>query len=55
MISAPIVIAVLAVLFGGLAIARAVRDGNLSHPRTRTWLLVAAIFGAVSAYASFQG
>ena len=54
MISAPIVITVLAVLFVGLAMARAVRDGSLSHPRTRTWLLVGAIFGAVSAYLFYK-
>lgn len=53
--SAPIVIAVLAVLFLGLGIARAVRDGGVSHPRTRTWLLVGAIFGVMSAYSYYSG
>jgi hypothetical protein len=53
--SAPIVIAVLAVLFLSLGVARAVRNGSLSHPRTRTWLLVGAIFGVMSAYSYFSG
>ena len=55
MMSARIVIAALAVLFVSLGIARAMRDRSFSHPRTRTWLLVGTIFGAVSAYVFYQG
>ena len=48
--SPPLVIAILAVLFLVMGIARAAREGSVSHPRTRTWLLVGAIFSVVSAY-----
>ena len=48
--SAPLVIAILAVLFVTMGIARAAREGSLSHPRTRTWLLIGAIFAVMSAY-----
>jgi hypothetical protein len=54
MISAPIIIGVLAVLFVTMGIVRAVGEGSISHPRTRTWLLVGAIFSVMSAYAFLQ-
>ena len=48
-------------IFAGLAIAflaagvsRAARVG-LGHPQPRTWLMMAAIFGAVSAWLFFGG
>ena len=50
-----IVFTTLAILFLALAVIRLGRDGDISHPRTRTWLLVGFIFGVVSAYLFFQG
>jgi hypothetical protein len=44
---------ILAVLAAGFAIAgslRLARDGGRAHPQSRTWLLIGAIFGAVSAW-----
>jgi hypothetical protein len=32
------------------AAARLLRDGGRAHPQSRTWLLIAAIFGGVSAW-----
>jgi hypothetical protein len=43
------ILAVLAVLFLAAAGTRAL-GGGLSHPQTKTWLLVGVIFGAVSAW-----
>ena len=40
----------LSVLFLILAVSRIGRTGAASHPQSRTWLLIAAIFGAVSAW-----
>jgi hypothetical protein len=42
------ILAVLAVLFLCLAGVRLTRDGGRIGPASRTWLLVGAIFGAVS-------
>jgi DMSO reductase anchor subunit len=42
------ILAVLAVAFLIAAAARLVRDGGRAHPQSRTWLLIAAIFGVVS-------
>jgi hypothetical protein len=32
-----------------------VRDGGKSHPQSRTWLLIAVIFGIVSGWLFVQG
>jgi hypothetical protein len=40
------ILAALAVLFVVLALAR----GGLARPQARTWLLIAVIFGVVSAW-----
>lgn len=32
------------------ALARVSRGGGLTHPQTRTWLLIAIIFGSVSGW-----
>jgi len=44
------IIAALAVVFLIAGLARLVRDGGRSHPQSNTWLLIAAIFGIVSAW-----
>jgi hypothetical protein len=41
---------VLAVVFLALALARTARTGSFVHPQSRTWLIIALIFGAVSAW-----
>jgi NO-binding membrane sensor protein with MHYT domain len=43
-----LVVVALAFLIAGTA--RLVRDGGRPHPQSRTWLLIAAIFGGVSAW-----
>ena len=45
----------LAVLFFALAVRRIIRTGTLSHPQSRTWLIIAVIFAAVSAWLFSQG
>jgi hypothetical protein len=45
------IVAALAVIFLVLGFAR---DGP-SHPQTRTWLIIGAIFAAVSAWLFYQG
>lgn len=40
----------LALVFAGLAIVQQVRRGHYGHPAARTWLLLAVIFGVVSAW-----
>jgi hypothetical protein len=40
----------LAVVFALAAIRRMLKDGGRLHPQTRTWLLIAAIFAAVSTW-----
>jgi hypothetical protein len=44
------ILAVLAVAFLAAAGTRALLGGGLSHPQTKTWLLVGTIFAAVSAW-----
>ena len=36
------------------ALARASRGGGLTHPQTRTWLLIAIIFGCVSGWLFYR-
>jgi hypothetical protein len=50
-----LIIGALAVVFLGAATARILRDHGKIGPAARTWLLVAAIFGAVAAYLGFGG
>jgi hypothetical protein len=40
----------LAVVFFTLAVRRIARTRTLSHPQSRTWLIIAVIFAAVSAW-----
>lgn len=44
------ILAALSVVFLILAVSRISRTGAASHPQSRIWLLIAAIFGAVSAW-----
>jgi uncharacterized membrane protein HdeD (DUF308 family) len=44
------ILAALAVVFLIAGVVRRVRDGGKPHPQSRTWLLIAAIFGGVSAW-----
>ena len=53
--SVALIFTALAALFLTMAAIRFGRGGGISHPQTRTWLLVGAIFGAVSAYLFYQG
>jgi uncharacterized membrane protein HdeD (DUF308 family) len=53
-VTAKYILAVLAVVFLAAAIRRLGRGGGLSHSQTKTWLLIAVIFGIVSAWLFFQ-
>ena len=44
------ILAVLACGFVTAGILSLTRDGGRRHPQTRAWLLIGAIFGAVSAW-----
>ena len=44
------ILAAVAVVFLAAALMRLSRGGGFAHPQTRTWLLVAIIFAAVSAW-----
>ena len=44
------ILAAFAVVFLAAAVRRAGHDGGISHPKTKTWLLIGAIFAAVSAW-----
>jgi hypothetical protein len=49
------ILAALAVIFFVLGVARIARRGHTAHPQSRTWLLIAVIFAAVSAWLFYQG
>jgi hypothetical protein len=53
-VAAKYILATLAVLFFVLAIGRMTKGGGAAHPQTRTWLLIAVIFTAVSAWLWWQ-
>jgi pheromone shutdown protein TraB len=49
------IFAVLSAAFLAAALLRRSRGGGaISHPQTRTWLLISGIFAAVSAWLFFQ-
>lgn len=48
--TAKLVLAVLALAFLTAALIRLSRGGGISHPQTKTWLLIAVIFGAISVW-----
>jgi len=49
-VSARLILSVLAVAFLVFALIRMSRNNGRIDPASRTWLLIAAIFGAVSAW-----
>jgi hypothetical protein len=49
------ILAVLSLVFLVLAVSRLARGGTSAHPQVRTWLLIAAIFGVVSAWLFLRG
>jgi hypothetical protein len=49
-LAAKYILAVLAVTFLVAALIRLSRGGGISHPQTKTWLLVGVIFAVVSAW-----
>ena len=53
--AAKYILAALAVLFLAAALLRLLRGGGISHPQTRTWLLIAVIFTIVSTWLFSQG
>jgi|RhiMetStandDraft_4_1073278.scaffolds.fasta_scaffold306020_2 hypothetical protein len=44
------ILAALAVAFLAAAAVRGLGGGGLSHPQTKTWLIIGVIFAAVSAW-----
>jgi uncharacterized membrane protein HdeD (DUF308 family) len=54
-VAAQFILALLAVAFLAVAVWRVSRDGFRLHPASRTWLLIAAIFGAVSTWLWWSG
>ena len=44
------ILGTLAVVFLAAALMRLSRGGGISHPQTKTWLLIAVIFAVVSAW-----
>jgi uncharacterized membrane protein HdeD (DUF308 family) len=48
--AAKYILAALAVVFLIAGVMRVLRDGGKAHPQSKTWLLIAAIFGGVSAW-----
>jgi hypothetical protein len=53
-LSAPLIIGILGGVFLVAGLVSAARAGGISHPRTRTWLLVGAIFAVMSLYSFVQ-
>ena len=54
LVAAKYILAVLASAFLTAALFRMSRGGGISHPQTKTWLLISAIFSAVSAWLWFR-
>ena len=48
--AAKYVLAVFAVFFIAAALLRLSRGGGMSHPQTKSWLLVGVVFAVVSAW-----
>lgn len=51
--AAKYILAVLAVVFWLLSLGRIVRDGGRVGPAARSWLIIAVVFSAVSAWLWF--
>ena len=45
----------LAIVFLAAAFMRLLRGGGIAHPQTKTWLMIAVIFAAVSLWLFSQG
>jgi hypothetical protein len=54
-VPAKFILAVLAVAFLAAALLRLSRGGGISHPQTKTWLLIAVTFGVVSGWLWWRG
>ena len=52
--AAKYILGVLAVAFLTAALIRLLRGAGIAHPQTRTWLLISAIFGIVSAWLFYR-
>jgi hypothetical protein len=53
--AAKYILVLLAVAFLVAALLRLSRGGGISHPQTKTWLLISVIFAIVSAWLFSQG
>jgi drug/metabolite transporter (DMT)-like permease len=53
-VAAKYILAGLALAFLVAGVLRLARDGGRTHPQSRTWLLIGAIFGGVSAWLFYQ-
>jgi hypothetical protein len=49
-VAAKYILAVLAVAFLAAAVMRLSRGGGITHPQTKSWLLIGVIFATVSAW-----
>jgi hypothetical protein len=48
------ILAVLGAAFLIAALARLARGGGVAHPQTRTWLLIATMFGGISGWLLYR-
>ena len=48
--AAKYILAALALAFLAAALMRLSRGGGMRHPQTKTWLIIAVVFAAVSAW-----
>ena len=53
--AAKYILLALAAVFLVFGLMRIARHGAAAHPQSRTWLIIAVIFGAVSAWLFYQG
>ena len=42
------ILGALSIVFLGLAARNLIRDGRITHPQTKTWLIVGVVFGAIA-------
>jgi uncharacterized membrane protein HdeD (DUF308 family) len=54
-VAAKYILAVLAAAFLAAALMRLPRGDGIWHPQTKTWLIIAVIFGAVSGWLFLRG
>jgi len=54
-VAAKYILTVVAVAFVAAALMRMLRGDGISHPQTKTWLLIGVIFAAVSVWLFSQG